>query len=134
MNLIVTLNFGSGRIVSLFSQKILSADYAEVFMEYSEVCFLLSEANYVVNGTWDDAKYKEGVKASMEKWGVESSKITAFVTALPAATEETVMTQKYIALYMNPNEAWTDVPPYRISFSTYKRWRKRYTYGRTSTR
>jgi len=100
--------FGSGRIVSLFSQKILSPNYSEVLMEYSEVCFLLSEANYVVNGTWDDAKYKEGVKASMEKWGVESSKITTFVTALPAATEETVMTQKYIALYMNPNEAWTE--------------------------
>jgi len=100
--------FGSGRIVSLFSQKILSPNYSEVLMEYSEVCFLLSEANYIVNGTWDDAKYKEGVKASMEKWGVESSKITAFVTALPAATEETVMTQKYIALYMNPNEAWTE--------------------------
>ena len=100
--------FGSGRIVSLFSQKILSPNYSEVLMEYSEVCFLLSEANYIVNGTWDDAKYKEGVKASMEKWGVESSKITAFVTALPAATEETVITQKYIALYMNPNEAWTE--------------------------
>ena len=100
--------FGSGLIVSLFSQKILQPNYSEVLMEYSEVCFLLSEANYVLNGSWDDAKYREGVQASMEKWGVEGTKITTFVTALPAATEEVVMTQKYIALYMNPNEAWTE--------------------------
>ncbi|EGD34628.1 SusD/RagB family nutrient-binding outer membrane lipoprotein [Capnocytophaga sp. oral taxon 338] len=100
--------FSSGRLVSLFSSKILNPNYAEVFMEYSEVCFLLSEAPYALGGAWDDAKYKEGVRASMEKWGVDATKITAFVNRLPAATEETVMTQKYIALYMNPNEAWTE--------------------------
>ncbi|MEB3005056.1 SusD/RagB family nutrient-binding outer membrane lipoprotein [Capnocytophaga sp. G2] len=100
--------FSSGRLVSLFASKILNPNYAEVFMEYSEVCFLLSEAPYALGGAWDDAKYKEGVRASMEKWGVDATKITAFVNRLPAATEETVMTQKYIALYMNPNEAWTE--------------------------
>ena len=95
--------FKSGRAVSLFSSKILQPDYAEVFMEYSEVCFLLSEAN-----GWDNTWYKKGVEASMKKWGVNSTKITNFLNTIPAANEENVLTQKYIALYMNPNEAWAE--------------------------
>lgn len=95
--------FNSGRDVSFFGKRILKADYAEVYMEYAEVCFLLSEAN-----GWDPDWYKKGVRASMEKWGVDATKITNFVNALPAANQENVMTQKYIALYMNPNEAWAE--------------------------
>lgn len=95
--------FKSGRAVSLFSSKILQPDYAEVFMEYSEVCFLLSEAN-----GWDNTWYKKGVEASMKKWGVDSAKIANFLSTIPAANEANVLTQKYIALYMNPNESWAE--------------------------
>ena len=95
--------FKSGVAVSFFSSRILQPNYAEVFMEYSEVCFLLSEAN-----GWDDTWYKKGVEASMKKWGVNSTKITNFLNTIPAANEENVLTQKYIALYMNPNEAWAE--------------------------
>ena len=95
--------FKSGVAVSFFSSRILQPNYAEVFMEYSEVCFLLSEAN-----GWDDTWYKKGVEASMKKWGVNSTKITNFLSTIPAANEENVLTQKYIALYMNPNEAWAE--------------------------
>lgn len=104
--------FDSEKGVSLFSKKILSADYAEVLMEYSEVCFLLSEAKYIVNGTWDQTSYEKGIRASMEKWGVSSSDISAYLTRIASAglqaNQENVITQKYIALYMNPNEAWTE--------------------------
>ena len=95
--------FKSGVAVSFFSSRILQPNYAEVFMEYSEVCFLLSEAN-----GWDNTWYKKGVEASMKKWGVNSAKITSFLATIPAANEENVLTQKYIALYMNPNEAWAE--------------------------
>lgn len=95
--------FKSGVAVSFFSSRILQPNYAEVFMEYSEVCFLLSEAN-----RWDNTWYKKGVEASMKKWGVNSTKITNFLNTIPAANEENVLTQKYIALYMNPNEAWAE--------------------------
>ena len=95
--------FKSGVAVSFFSSRILQPNYAEVFMEYSEVCFLLSEAN-----GWDNTWYKKGVEASMKKWGVNSTKITNFLSTIPAANEENVLTQKYIALYMNPNEAWAE--------------------------
>jgi len=95
--------FKSGVAVSFFSSRILQPNYAEVFMEYSEVCFLLSEAN-----GWDNIWYKKGVEASMKKWGVADTKITNFLNTIPAANEENVLTQKYIALYMNPNEAWAE--------------------------
>ena len=95
--------FKSGVAVSFFSSRILQPNYAEVFMEYSEVCFLLSEAN-----GWDNTWYKKGVEASMKKWGVNSTKITNFLNTIPVANQENVLTQKYIALYMNPNEAWAE--------------------------
>ncbi len=82
---------------------VLAADYTEYYMEYSEVCFLLSELN-----GWDQTWYEAGVTASMEKWGVNADSISAFVSRLPAASEETVITQKYVALYMQPMEAWAE--------------------------
>lgn len=81
----------------------IQATYGEVFMEYSEVCFLMSEYN-----NWDQAWYIKGIRASMEKWGVPTASIDAYVAGLPAANQENVLTQKYIALYMQPHEAWTE--------------------------
>ena len=82
---------------------ILAPDYTEMYMEYSEVCFILSELN-----GWDQGWYEEGVRASMERWGVAAPEIEAYIAGLPPASEETVMTQKYIALYMQPMEAWSE--------------------------
>lgn len=84
-------------------EAILAPDYTEIYMEYAEVAFILSE----VNG-WDQDWYEEGVRASMERWGVAAAEIDAYIAALPPASEETVMTQKYIALYMQPMEAWSE--------------------------
>ena len=95
--------FNSGKLVSLFSSKILNPNYAEVLIEYSEVCFLLAEANFLVNGTWSQDWYEKGVEASMQKWGVSASDIATFKTRIAAgstlaANKENVLTQKYIAL------------------------------------
>lgn len=89
--------------ISPFSKTIFSADYSEVLMEYSEVEFLLSEAN-----GWNQTNYVNGVIASMQKWGVDQAKIDAYVAKLPAASKEHVITQKYIALYMQPQTAWVE--------------------------
>ncbi|MFD2910039.1 SusD/RagB family nutrient-binding outer membrane lipoprotein [Flavobacterium ardleyense] len=88
---------------SFFSYNILKKDYTEILMEYSEVEFLLSE-----NAGWNDVNYKAGVRASMEKWGVDNAAITAYIAALPAASQANVMNQKYIALFMQPYEAWAE--------------------------
>lgn len=90
--------------VSYWSNSVIKANYAEVFMEYAEVLFLLSE----ING-WDDNYYKQGVRASMEKWGVPTADINSFVSALPAANKANVLNQKYIALFMQPQEAFAEV-------------------------
>jgi hypothetical protein len=88
---------------SLFSFNVLRQDYTEILMEYAEVEFLLSE----VNG-WNNSNYANGVTASMERWGVTDAQITAFVASLPAASQASVLNQKYIALYMQPYEAWSE--------------------------
>lgn len=81
----------------------IQSTFGEVFMEYAEVCFLMSEFN-----NWDQTWYEKGIKASMEKWGVSDADITTYMSGLPAASQATVLTQKYTALYMQPHEAWTE--------------------------
>jgi len=78
-------------------------DYGAVLMGYPEVKFILSELN-----GWDETHYKEGVEASMERWGESQGEIDAYVQNLPAPNEETVLTQKYIALYMQPHTSWME--------------------------
>jgi len=81
----------------------LTINYAEPFMTYAEVCFILSEYN-----GWDQTWYETGVRASMEYNGIDAATIDEYITALPAASEETVITQKYIDLYMQPYNAWSE--------------------------
>lgn len=88
---------------SLFSKYIIRKDYTEMYMEYAEVEFLLSE----VNG-WSQANYEKGVKASLERWGVSDAQATTYLAGLAPASQETVLTQKYIALFGQPYEAWSD--------------------------
>ncbi|WP_271406538.1 SusD/RagB family nutrient-binding outer membrane lipoprotein [Tenacibaculum soleae] len=88
---------------STMSPEIIKADFAQPLFQYAEVEFIRSEFN-----SWSQANYENGVKASMEYWGVPSADITSYVAALPAASEETVLTQKYIGLFMDGLEGWTE--------------------------
>lgn len=89
--------------ISFFSDYVLSPDHGEMLMEYAEVEFILSEMN-----GWSQANYEKGVRASMERWNVSPSDIDAFVGKLPAANAKEVITQKYVALFMQPLEAWSE--------------------------
>lgn len=82
---------------------VLAGDATVTWMSYAEVCFILSELN-----NWDQDWYEKGVAASLEQWGISEDVITDFIASLPAANQETVLTQKYIALYMNGYEAWAE--------------------------
>lgn len=88
---------------SWFSNNILKADFGEVLMEYSEVEFLLSE----ING-WDNDHYIKGVKASLDKWGISAADANTYMTNLPVANKENVLSQKWIALFMQPQEAYAE--------------------------
>lgn len=89
--------------VNFFSKDILTAKRGEVLMEYAEVEFILSEMN-----NWSQDHYIKGVKANQERLGVSASDIAAYIAKLPAANERNVITQKYIALFFNPDEAWNE--------------------------
>lgn len=89
--------------VSWPSYNVIKPDFGEVLMEYSEVQFILSEKN-----GWSQTEYEEGVRSSMARWEVADADVEDYIAALPAANEETVMTQKYIALYFQPQEAWNE--------------------------
>ncbi|HNW72503.1 MAG: SusD/RagB family nutrient-binding outer membrane lipoprotein [Bacteroidales bacterium] len=97
---------------------ILNAKYAPVFMEAAEVEFMLSELN-----SFSQEHYEHGVRASMEHWrdicveleGRDASwvadynaSVEEFLSALPAATKETVLTQKYLAFYNQGYQAWAE--------------------------
>ncbi|HLR00594.1 MAG TPA: SusD/RagB family nutrient-binding outer membrane lipoprotein [Sphingobacterium sp.] len=89
--------------INYFSKDILSADRGEVLMEYAEVEFILSE----VNG-WSQEHYEKGVWANMKRVEVSDSDIDTFIGGLPAANERNVLTQKYVTLFYNPDEAWNE--------------------------
>ncbi len=88
---------------SYFSVNIMKPDFGEVLMEAAEVHFILSELN-----GWDNDSYRAGVEASLAKWGVSAGDIADFVGGLGAADKASVLTQKYVALLMQPKEAWCE--------------------------
>jgi len=95
--------YGLTSNINLFSSNYTKINKPEVLMEYSEVEFILSELN-----GWSQANYENGVKANLEKWDVDAGDIATYVAALPAASEENVLTQKYITLLGNADEAWNE--------------------------
>ncbi|WP_417872009.1 SusD/RagB family nutrient-binding outer membrane lipoprotein [Winogradskyella sp.] len=85
------------------SSEIIKPNYNQVLLSFAEMEFIRSEFN-----GWDQTHYESGVKASMESWNISSSDADNYVALLPTASEENVLTQKYIALYMDGREAWTE--------------------------
>jgi hypothetical protein len=94
---------------------VISGTSASVYMDYAEVCFILSEAN-----NWNQAWYEKGVVASLDHWRTEAgiygnlpadydTKVSQYLAALPAANEENVLTQKYISLFLQGSEAWSEL-------------------------
>ena len=93
----------SAQNISLPGALYNAANYGEVLQEYSEVAFLISEFN-----EWSQSDYEKAVKASLEKWGIPSADIQNYVNALPAANQQNVLNQKYIALFTQFLESWSE--------------------------
>jgi hypothetical protein len=90
--------------VSLPGTLVNAANYGEVLQEYAEVAFLISEYK-----NWDQQAYVNGVTASLQKWGVAQGDITTYLAALPKADKANVLNQKYLALYTQGDEAWSEI-------------------------
>ncbi|MDD3780568.1 MAG: SusD/RagB family nutrient-binding outer membrane lipoprotein, partial [Proteiniphilum sp.] len=78
-------------------------NYGEVLMEYAEVAFLIAE-----HFNWRQSDYEAGVRASLAKWGISGTEASDYIAALPTASQRNVLNQKYIALFGQFLEGWSD--------------------------
>ena len=90
---------------------VLNPDFPVPLMTYAEVQFIISE----YNGFSDD-EYKEGVRASLDYWAsldggsISAQEANDYIDAVSAnVNAEAVALQKYIDLYMNGMEAWSEI-------------------------
>lgn len=98
--------------ISLPGTVVNAANYGEVLQEYAEVAFLISEHN-----NWSQDDYVKGVKASLLKWGVTEAAANTYIAAIPPADKANVLHQKYIALFTQGSEAWSEIR--RTGYPTY---------------
>lgn len=88
-------------------------DFPSTFLDYPTVCFMASEVN-----NWDATQFENGVVSSLEKWGADPVQSAVYVTAImtkfndaattPVMKKEMVLTQKYIHLFTQSHEAWSE--------------------------
>lgn len=90
--------------ISLPSDIINKANAIEILQEYAEVEFLISEYK-----GWDQSSYEKGVRASLGRWGASESEQTAYLSKLPKANKENVLSQKYLALFGQGIESWSEI-------------------------
>ncbi|MBQ4405488.1 MAG: SusD/RagB family nutrient-binding outer membrane lipoprotein [Bacteroidales bacterium] len=90
---------------------VLKKDYAVPLMTYAELQFILCEYN-----GFDTDHYKAGIEASIKYWselsGVPANDddVKAYIDAVSTnVNAEACAIQKYIDLYTNGTEAWTEI-------------------------
>jgi hypothetical protein len=94
-----------------------NAKLPSYLMTYAEVSFLLAEARergWITTGTAAQY-YQDGIRASMEQWGIiDQSKINAFL-AKPAIAykggvdgQKQIAQQKWVALFTDGGQAWAE--------------------------
>lgn len=80
-------------------------------LTFAEYNFIMAEAVLSYGATSSqtaDAWYKAGITASMQDAGVSAANITAYTSALPLVTLQTLIEEKYVASYGVSVEPWTD--------------------------
>ena len=90
---------------------VLTKTYAVPLMTYAELKLILCEYN-----NYDVENYKEGVKASINYWyslageSISDEEVNAYVDAVSENVDaEACAIQKYIDLFTNGTEAWTEI-------------------------
>lgn len=95
------------------STRVRSAQDPAIIIDYAEVMFMAAEAFQRGILTGDAAEaYAEGVKASMNYWGIDDdAAIADYVAANPydaSNWKKSIGWQKWIAFYMNGPQAWAE--------------------------
>lgn len=94
-------------VASTIGSRFLNAEAPSILMTYSELMFTLAEAALDGDITGNAAEYFEkAIEASFDQNGVEIPE--DYVSKLGTLTKETLMTQKWIALFGQGVEAWTE--------------------------
>jgi len=78
---------------------------------YAQVCFSYAEAHLRGwSGLAGDAQtwYELGIAASHAQWGVANADAATYLASVAPVSMETMATEKWIALYMQGNEAWAE--------------------------
>ena len=100
------------KLFSFITNDIIKKQDAKGYIyTYAQVLFNLAEAAQLGWTTADTAENytKTGIRASMEQWGVEESKIVAYINARPAFNgQKFIAYQKWVALFLQGYEAWSD--------------------------
>lgn len=96
--------------VSQLNPKLLEADFEGMLIDYAETSFILAEA---AANTWISGSaaqyYEQGIRASMEYWGItNSATITNYIAAHPYS-EDNLAIQKYISLYIQGWQSWAEI-------------------------
>jgi len=113
-----------GPHASRIGTQIFAADQPSYFMTYAEFSFIKAEAamrGWCTTGCTNGGAaatqyYNEGIAASMEQWGLTAGDAAAYVaqpsvalnTASLATALPQIITQKWIALYTQGFEAWSE--------------------------
>ncbi|WP_312322985.1 SusD/RagB family nutrient-binding outer membrane lipoprotein [Soonwooa sp.] len=90
---------------------IIKPDAVGDIFDYSEVSFLMAEAvqrGFLAGSA--SSLYNQGIKASMDYWGVESAEADAYIAANPynaAEWKKSIGEQSWYAMYNRGFEAWT---------------------------
>ena len=97
--------------VSPIGELFLAPDYPATYMDYSELMFLVAEAaqRNLITGVNPAEAYEAGIAASFARYGAPNAEAYIASVAYNAATGlEQIGTQKWIALYGQGIEAWTE--------------------------
>ncbi|MFO7826221.1 MAG: SusD/RagB family nutrient-binding outer membrane lipoprotein [Cyclobacterium sp.] len=92
---------------STIGQKFLDPEAPSILMTYSELMFVLAEAAFDGDITGDHMDYLEkAVSGSFDQHGLEMP--SDYISRLGNIDKETIMTQKWISLFGQGIEAWTE--------------------------
>ncbi len=92
-----------------------------LLITYAEQKFIEAEAALGTNPTQAYEAYLEGIRAHMEKIGVETTDIDAYLANADVSvgagnlTRDLIMKEKYIAMFLHP-EAWADARRYDYQY------------------
>ncbi|UBM58057.1 SusD/RagB family nutrient-binding outer membrane lipoprotein [Marinilongibacter aquaticus] len=92
---------------SIMTDRFRAADAPSILMTFSELNFILAEAALEGDISGDaDMYFQKGIEASFDYYGL--SMPAAFPSSLGTVDKELIMTQKWVALFGQGVEAWTE--------------------------